>query len=41
MKNIFMFDVESQSLHGEGFAFGVVVADPNGKIIDSLTQIDI
>jgi hypothetical protein len=36
MENIFMFDVESTSLHGRAIAVGAVVADLNGKIIDSL-----
>lgn len=35
-KNIFIFDVESISLHGEAFAFAAVVFSPTGKIIDKL-----
>jgi hypothetical protein len=34
--NVFVFDVESTSLHGEGFAFGVVVTDRNGNAVDHL-----
>jgi hypothetical protein len=34
-KNILMFDVESTSLHGEGFAVGAVVYDENNIIIDT------
>lgn len=33
-KNIFMFDVESVGLYGSGFAFGAVVSDEKGNIID-------
>ena len=29
-----VFDVESIGLHGEAFAFGAVVMDANGKIVD-------
>ena len=36
MKNLFIFDVESTSLHGTGFAFGALVSTPAGEIIDSL-----
>lgn len=35
-KNILLFDVESTSLHGTGFAFGVVVVDKSGLEIDHL-----
>lgn len=34
MKNLFVFDVESQSLHGTGFAVGCIVSDPKGNEID-------
>ena len=34
MKNIFIFDVESTSLHGTGFAVGAIVSTPNGDVID-------
>lgn len=34
MKNIFVFDVESISLHGEGFAVGAIVSDKNGIILE-------
>lgn len=30
MKNIFLFDVESTSLHGTGFAVGAIVIDADG-----------
>ena len=33
-KNIFMFDVESTTLHGSAFAVGAVVVDPEGQEID-------
>lgn len=33
MKKIFMFDVESTSLHGAGFAAGAIVLDSTGKEI--------
>lgn len=32
MKHV-VFDVESVGLHGEGFAYGMVVIDQNGKLI--------
>lgn len=35
MKNIFIFDVESCSLFGEGFAVGAMVADPQGNEIET------
>lgn len=35
MKNIFMFDVESNGLYGEGFAVGAVVKNYNGNVIDT------
>lgn len=34
MKNIFLFDVESTSLHGTGFAVGAVVVNKDGTEID-------
>lgn len=34
MKNILLFDVESTSLHGTGFAVGALVADASGTIIE-------
>lgn len=34
MKNILVFDVESTSLHGEGFAVGAMVGTHDCKIID-------
>ncbi len=34
MKNIFLFDVESTSLHGTGFAVGALVSDANGTILE-------
>lgn len=34
MRDIFMFDVESTSLFGAGFAVGVIVIDANGKELD-------
>lgn len=34
MKNIFLFDVESTSLHGTGFAVGAIVANLGGTEID-------
>jgi hypothetical protein len=33
-KNIFMFDVESIGLYGNGFAFGAVASDAKGQILD-------
>lgn len=36
MKKIFMFDVESTSLHGVGFAVGAVVFDEKSRIIETL-----
>lgn len=32
----FVFDVESAGLHGEGFAFGYVVVDKNGAILEDI-----
>lgn len=34
MKNLFVFDVESTSLHGKGFAVGAIVIDQNGQEVD-------
>lgn len=34
MKNILVFDVESTSLYGTGFAVGAVVADKDGTILE-------
>jgi len=34
MKNIFIFDVESVSLHGVGFAVGALVLDKDGNELD-------
>lgn len=34
MKRIFVFDVESIGLYGEGFAWGAVMADEKGTIIN-------
>ncbi len=34
MKNILIFDVESASLYGSGFAVGAIVADNKGNILD-------
>lgn len=34
--NIFVFDVESDGLYGEGFAFGAVVMDPRGNELAAL-----
>lgn len=38
--NILVFDVESTSLYGQGFAVGAVVLDGDGKEIDSFQLID-
>lgn len=35
-KNILVFDVESTSLYGLSFAFGAVVYDPEGMMMDSI-----
>ena len=35
MKKYFVFDVESAGLYGDGFAFGYVVVDENGKELDA------
>jgi hypothetical protein len=41
-KNHFVFDVESTSLHGIGFAFGAVVINPrNGLVIDKLQLLSV
>jgi hypothetical protein len=34
-KNIFMFDVESNGLYGEGFAVGAIVSDNKGNVLDT------
>lgn len=34
MKNIFMFDVESIGLHGDGFAFGAIISDRKENVIE-------
>lgn len=41
MKNLFIFDVEATSLHGEGFAVGAIVIDPAGKEIDSFEMMSV
>lgn len=39
MKNIFVFDVESTSLHGKAFAVGAVVMNLQGVLIDSFSLV--
>jgi hypothetical protein len=40
-KNYFVFDVESTSLHGTGFAVGAVVYNPQGQLIDKFELLSI
>lgn len=35
-KNMLVFDVESTSLMGSGFAFGAIVISPEGEIVDEI-----
>ena len=41
VKNILVFDVESTSLHGSGFAVGAIVIDRTGKYIDQFELLSI
>ena len=41
LKNILMFDVESDGLYGEGFAVGAIVVDCNGMVIDHFELLSI
>lgn len=40
-KNLFVFDVESTSLHGTAFAVGAVVYSPKGELLDSFELLSI
>jgi hypothetical protein len=40
-ENILVFDVESTSLLGNGFCFGAIVSDKEGKILDKLSLLSI
>lgn len=41
MKNIFVFDVESTSLYGSGFAVGAIVADQSGTILEKFEMLSL